>query len=271
MTAKRDMVFYAHFNYVADVRTIIHPEYFSSIDVHYSETGFGWGNEDFNIGNGVRLKLSVPVKGKITIPATFNGKPVVELDSTFSGASAIESGHTPGIGNGLTYVFFEEGSSMRRFENYAFANNSSLIEVEYPESLRQIGDSCFRNCPKINIPNNYIGNNIVKIGQFCYTGSGSFYKKDPIQSLSIGESVVAVGYSAFGYMGRQINELWLGSQEQPSAIDFSYTTIINGKRVFMANPGTPILALYFYCNGRYTQIDFQDNYCGSNVTVAYVG
>lgn len=271
MTAKRDMVFYAHFNYVADVRTIIHPEYFSSIDVHYSETGFGWGNEDFNIGNGVRLKLSVPVKGKITIPATFNGKPVVELDSTFSGASAIESGHTPGIGNGLTYVFFEEGSSMRRFENYAFANNSSLIEVEYPESLRQIGDSCFRNCPKINIPNNYIGNNIVKIGQFCYTGSGSFYKKDPIQSLSIGESVVAVGYSAFGYIGRQINELWLGSQEHPSAIDFSYTTIINGKRVFMANPGTPILTLYFYCNGRYTQIDFQDNYCGSNVTVAYVG
>ena len=267
----RDLVFYAHFEQIADVRTIIHPEYFTSIDSYYSETGFGWGNEDFNIESGVILRLVVPVKGKITIPKTFNDKTVIALDSTFSGAAKVENGHRPGIGDGLTYIFFEEGSSVRSFENYAFANNTSLIEVEYPESLRQIGDSCFRNCIKINIPNNYIGNNIVKIGQFCYTGAGSVNSATPIQSLSIGESVISVGYSAFGYMGRQINELWIGSQEKQSNMNFDYTTAVNGKKVFMANPGTPILALYFYCNGRYTQIDFQDNYCGNNVTVAYVG
>lgn len=267
--ASRDVVFYAHFEQIPDVRKIIHPEYFTYKDTYYNEQGRDWEDASFEIADGVILRLNVAVKGKITIPAQFNGKPVIALDSTFSSSTNLEGGG-PGLGDGLTYIFFEEGSVIREFQQYAFTGNPNLIEVEYPESLRQIGDSCFRNCPKIIIPNNYIGNNIVRLGKNCYTASGKSYTT-PITNLSVGESVVVLDYGAFAYLGRAITELWLGSEEKPSRVDFSYTNIVDGKKVFLANQDTPISALYFYSGGRYTKTDIQDNYCGQyNVTVADV-
>ena len=268
--SNRDLVFYAHFEQITDVRNIIHPEYFTAVDSYYSESGRDWEDTSFAIDNGVILKLVVPVKGKITIPAQFEGKPVIALDSSFSSSTNLDGGG-PGLGDGLTYIFFQEGTLIREFQQYAFTGNQNLIEVEYPKSLRQIGDSCFRNCPKIIIPNNYIGNNIVKIGKNCYTASGKSYST-PITDLNIGESVVVLDYGAFAYLSRAITNLWLGSKEKPSKIDFSYTnTGTGGKKVFLANQNTPISAIYFYSGGRYTKVDFQDNYCGeNNVTVADV-
>jgi hypothetical protein len=92
----------------------IHPEYFTIVEDNrkYTERDY----PEYNIENGVLLGLRAEVKGKITIPATFEGKPVIAIDPSFGAAlnndtlfttiksTANWSGDR--YGKNITHVFF---------------------------------------------------------------------------------------------------------------------------------------------------------------------
>ena len=90
----------------------IHPEYFYEVSAaSYSEPG---GETQYDI-EGIRLGLKTAVKGKITVPAVFNGKPVVEIDPSFGMSSnggkeeTINMGGTwtgSRHGDNITHIFF---------------------------------------------------------------------------------------------------------------------------------------------------------------------
>ena len=83
-----DLTLYAIFG--ADPVSVyenIHPEYFSGISYDYHGV------------MSVELSLIVKPRGKLTIPATFNGMPVAIVNSTFNGTTN---------GTNLTHIFFEK-------------------------------------------------------------------------------------------------------------------------------------------------------------------
>jgi hypothetical protein len=131
----------------------IHPEYFYEVGpATYSEPG---GDTKYNI-DGIRLGLSTAVKGKITIPAVFNGKPVVEIDPSFGMSSnpgkeeTIDmGGKWTGIRNGtnVTHIFFQKAdngmTNVRYIRPLSFYRTLNLQYFEFADGIRTIGKNAF--------------------------------------------------------------------------------------------------------------------------------
>ncbi|WP_291627954.1 hypothetical protein [Clostridium sp.] len=68
-------------------------------------------------GYCITPKLSL--KGKITLPAIYNGLPVIKVASNFASESSV-------IPQGITHIFCEKGSKIREIKTGAFDGNSIL-------------------------------------------------------------------------------------------------------------------------------------------------
>jgi hypothetical protein len=98
----------------------IHPEYFTEVRaITYSEVGSGITKYDIT---GIVLGLKTAVKGKITIPAVFNGKPVVSIDPSFGATTSRDGSYDSSItyspmwsgkryGENITHIFFEKAAN----------------------------------------------------------------------------------------------------------------------------------------------------------------
>lgn len=173
-----DTTFYAVFdNNPISVYDDIHPEYFvksTQTEGGADANGFldqaeGTASE-WHMDNGIVLGLIKRVKGKLTVPAFFEvdgmRQPVIGIDASFStpgdltkGLPLESGGKTKGsttyvsecYGNDLTHVFFEKYTdsngnkkcNIRKFYAGAFSLSEKLVWVEFPEGLREIGESCF--------------------------------------------------------------------------------------------------------------------------------
>ena len=116
-----------------DVYTNIHPEYFSGAT--YTEESDG--------KTYVALSLKQKVSGKLTIPKEFEvdgaSYPVGSLNATFASSVSSSTGIRTVNGEGLTHVFFEKGTQIKRFLDSTFYCETKglgkLKYVEFPDSL----------------------------------------------------------------------------------------------------------------------------------------
>jgi hypothetical protein len=101
------------------------------------------------------------LNGKVTIPATFNGVPVVGLVG-FNNQS------------GLTHLFFEnEGKNIRVFYEDCCLNLHSLVYVQWPESTRYIYRTAFKGCSGLTLNNEFNRMHLYALGESAFNQSFS--------------------------------------------------------------------------------------------------
>lgn len=101
-------------------------------------------------GNGVSLK------GKITIPSTYNGLPVI-------GISGI-TGQT-----GLTHIYFYGPETIRTFQS--ISSNPDLVYIDYPVGLRDLYTQSLANNAKLRHPDGLKNTKLAHIGNNAFMGS----------------------------------------------------------------------------------------------------
>ena len=243
----------------------IHPEYFE-------------GNFATSANNSIDLSLVKKVRGKITVPATWqmdDGKwyPVQSVNSSFSCGTQAGVNFTP-MGSELTHVFFALDTQVSRFKSYAFsapyhpATNpgsqftySKLKYVEFPESLINIDDHCFyRACSldftdvtgtDVNIsdwdyPPRIYGENVTVVGAQAFQQSFTNYS---LQDFNIGPKVTTLGEKCFNNTGITTVRFNIGTVDSLSQLNLDYASDL------ISN--IPADMLYFY-SARYDQGDLSN-------------
>lgn len=147
----------------------IHPEYFSASEENTGSTWTPVTRYNYSDGfdssyslSGITITLAKKVKGKLTIPATFNGQPVVGITG--------EGFRAGKYGADLTRIFFEKSANgkanIRLLGNRLFYNNTKLISCEYPDGLRSIGSSTFFGCTALTSSD--LRGTVVSISDLAY-------------------------------------------------------------------------------------------------------
>lgn len=114
--------------------------------------------------------------GEITIPNTYNGKPVTRL-----GGGAFED---------CTYLTsITIPDSVTSIGEYAFSCCEILTSITIPDSVTTIGDSAFKKCSRLASVS--IGNSVKTISDAL------FFECSNLSSITIPNSVTTIGNSAF--------------------------------------------------------------------------
>ena len=212
-----------------DVYTNIHPEYFTGA-FYTAQSG----------KKGVELSLAKKVQGKITIPAKFKMEdgeeyPVLALNPTFATTKNSNTTLTPN-GGGLTHVFFEKGTYIEEFMMYAFYGDdrsstvSSLVYVEFPDTLLSIGKQCFYRCGLMDYravtkDASKLGTAVIKGANVKFLGEQAFnqaFKRTSsadnytISTLNIGAKVEEIQPQALSNLGFDVDEIIVGSSSEKS-------------------------------------------------------
>lgn len=243
-TVAGEQSFYPIFSDMVDVREIVHPEWFT-----FSETTY---NRDVTYSaiapqpqvpatEGYLIKPKGILKGKITIPATYNGKPVVAL-GVF------------GADQKITHIFFEEGTSVFDIKDSAFKNMTTLTYFDFsPNTVRFIDDNAFLKCPiTIESGENYIlSTNLFYVGMNAF--NGALYSTAPAV-LTIPQNVAVIEGGAFNYMNLSGgSDLIIGNENVFSCLN-------------LAKPGTSrtdYSKFYQNANNTFNFITFYSDYYGS--------
>lgn len=169
--------------------------------------------------NGVYLqfKSGINLKGKITLPIAWNGKPVFGLHN--SSVAPMTK---------VTHVFWEQETDDKPLKVYQIFNGnifqgwSSLKYFEIPASLRVIGAGAFNSCPALEIPKLEDGH-IIFIGQSAF--NGSLAPTESGKTLVIPSflltSKTAIRGSAFSYTNPDKLKLQFGTQKNPIYAGFA--------------------------------------------------
>ena len=152
----------------------------------------------------------ISLSGKITIPATYNNKPVHTVNNGFSGQN-------------ITHVYFL-GTNMTVFDRQAFQNCSSLKFVQIPSSLKRIGVSCFTNDRALEPPVLTNATGLEFIGDSAF--GGALYVDSDQQLYIIPGTVSSIGRNAFAYLhmgGHRFQTIQFGTQDNPSVLSNTIT------------------------------------------------
>ena len=162
--------------------------------------------------------------GKLTIPSTYNGKPVTSIrERAFSDCSSLTSITIPesvtSIGNyafnscsNLTSITVPD--SVTSIGDFAFSYCSSLTSITIPDSVTSIGNYAFNSCSGLTSVT--IGDGVTSIGRVTFSdcssltsitlpdsvtsiGDWAFSGCSSLTSITIGDSVTSIGNEAFFY------------------------------------------------------------------------
>jgi hypothetical protein len=89
------------------------------------------------------------------------------------------------------------GTSLTDLGSYAFSQCKNLSEVLLPDTLENIGGAAFSGCKSlesITLPEN-----LISIGQYAFVDTG-------LKEIDVPDSVVDIGYCAFGYSTSKTGE-----------------------------------------------------------------
>lgn len=146
------------------------------------------------------------LSGKITLPVTYEGKPIISI-----------RGFNGGFGKNITHIFFiePENCQLKRIYGSAFADATALQYVYLPEGLLRVNDSGFKNNPKLTITSlpstvRYIGTEVL-YGSFQSNGMSEM-------NFNLGGSVYRIGDYMFRYCRQIFNTLTIGDEGDPSAL-----------------------------------------------------
>ena len=150
--AKENRNFYGVFEEVDVANNALGDQYWDEYSLDYDGVTY----------YGVRPKANFMLSGKVTVPSTFNGKPVecvggfgmngeLPREDTRAAIIANVDGKYSKTNYQVTHVFFENPDTIKIFGPRAFSNCPLLKFVQIPGSLMRIGDYAFYNAYSLRI------------------------------------------------------------------------------------------------------------------------
>lgn len=113
-----------------------------------------------------------------TIPAMYNGKPVVSLrGNSFSNMPFLKSVSLP--------------NTITKIRGQAFKNDINLVEVNIPNKLEYLGGGSFYNCKKIK--------NITLPDTLTYMGGEVFYNATSLEYVKLSSNLSEIRGNSFEY------------------------------------------------------------------------
>ena len=230
--------YYAIFESI-NVYKNIHNDYFNFILSSFTDPQTGDNYSCYIISPKVDLH------GKITIPKEYNNKPVGIIKG-FKG------------NNKITHLFVE-GTNLKEIGNEAFMQCSKLEYIDFPNSLRKIGDNAIRetNLKPINGAY-YFGDNLYSIGSYAFNQlkyNGSYI-------IQIPSTVAEIGGAAFSYGSSRNVSIAIGTEDKPSVLDLS-----KGSPIAASGSNIPLM-LFEYNNPSIENVIFySSNYSRWDIEV----
>lgn len=175
--------------YVCYMKVDVHENVLSTDLFDFFAETITYGTDSWS-GWRIAPKTGVVLSGKVTLPSTYNGTPVVSIGGFY--------GNTK-----LTHVFWQEGCRLRQTNgalqtSSCFSNCTSLEYFEMPDTLVRISDYSFSSTALKQFNFN---NGLKQIGQGAFQASLS-----PVTSLKIPGSVENIAMQAFAFpTGRWID------------------------------------------------------------------
>jgi hypothetical protein len=199
-------------------------------------------------GYAVRPKLGRVLSGKITLPTTYNNKPVI-ICGGFSGHK-------------ITHLFWKGESKLLTLETQCFGSVSTLLYVDMPTTIQAIGESAFSSCNSLELPDLTKCPALDYIADYAFNGAG--YHPTGGITLNIPGTVKHVGFGAFSFMrrigsgGMILAQVNLGSATSPSQL----VSIGLGKN-FEANTGRS--------HGNFTAYGITNESLKNDITTYWLG
>lgn len=192
------------------------------------DTNEKWDLRPQVTGYKVRPKAGYTLYGKITIPASYNNKPIVSIDG-FHG-SAFNDGTLPQ--EGVTHIYFM-GSCYEFADNAFNSMPNTFMYIECPDDLQLIGDSAFEAAgihsftPKTGLKvigsSSFKNTPYLKVFELPYgvtwIGSGAFnagFNYEEVALYKIPGSVKVFNSNCLSYTGVRIKEFQIGDIENRS-------------------------------------------------------
>lgn len=242
-----DQTFYPVFNLVNDIRTIVHPEYFTII-------------ENITVGDrvGARIIPAKTLKGKITIPSSYNNLPIISI-----GGFGSQSGVSP---HKVTHIFFEKNSNLLEVGNRSFENMTSLKYFDFTQdTVKYIRSYAFKTCPLINTT---ISANTEIIGEGAF--NLAFFSDSPV-TFTIPAKVKSIDRGGFNILKfAKGTNVVIGSAENPSILDLSLPNLTTQSAIkFSQNPNEAFNSIVFHSSLYGSADDKVSSVADDMYTVAY--
>ena len=229
-----DIIYYAIYSDAVNVKDEINVKY---NNFNYTLISSGYTDEadnQFNISQGYEIspKPELNLTGKITIPASYQGLPIISIKGFGSWDST-----SARIQRNIKGIFFEEGTKVRQFMANAFANMTNLKYLEIPDSLRVIGERAIFNLSlKLTYnkgnTNYYLGSetsNLYKIGLYGFASCldqdcTTLYIAPSLTKFDCNTTTDTQG--SFGNFNNSPNltTIYIGDEYAPSNLDISDLT-----------------------------------------------
>lgn len=271
-TVQNAQSFYAVFEFVTDISTIVHPEWFEYVltpytwDKSYSENNIIPKEDEYlqylDGTSSYMVYPKVSLRGKVTIPASYNGKPVVALGD-FSKL----------VPQNISHIFFEKGSKVYEIKSSAFANMTSLRHIDFSQNtVRYIGAQAFQGCENIDASLQADGTSKFTLSNklFCIR-TGAFQnalRSNTVTEIVIPSSVVEIGRTGFAYNYIQEGStLRIGNESMLSTLDLVRDVFsTSGVQKFVQNDGYHYGNIYFFSE-RYSSADSIISSANENIFV----
>lgn len=256
-----DQSFFAIFEYVSDISKVVHYEdwftftpYAYLKDKDYSDINIIPKEDKYlqylHNNKSYMVTPKVQLKGKITIPAKYNNKPVVAI----GGFGALGEGDSK-FNHEVTHVFCEEGSQLYEIRSFAFRFLTSLKYFDFSQNtVRFIDSYAFQGCESMdasltsqNESRFKLSSELFFIGQYGLTAA---LQSPTVTELSIPSKVVLIGENGFCFQNiAEGSTLRIGSETIASQLllaDPGVTTNITTAPRFVQNQSNHYKNIYFF-------------------------
>jgi hypothetical protein len=255
--------FYAIFERVEDVRKIVHPEYFTIIGENDYEERNYIASSDYT-ASGVTLGPAMTLKGKITIPRTFNGKPVIGIGG-FGGGTSTNSIH------GITHIFMEynEDGSKAPLCYIAPSGLRKMPSLKYFDfggsNLRSVASYGFANC---SLDAQLIDMRLAPLQAVQNNGFNQAITSKEAATIFLPASLKSVSASGFTNLNKMStgSTIEIGSSDNLSLLDLSLNTNASSYSKFTQGQFT-ISKVYFYSSLYDSKTDVVYSANGTEITV----
>ncbi|MDD4243281.1 MAG: InlB B-repeat-containing protein [Bacilli bacterium] len=158
-------------------------------DLPINEGDFEITPENFLLAyRGTSTEIMVPARVTTIFPNAFQGTPVEKI--WFENGSNLTEVWDMGFANSnVTHVYFHN-TQLLRIMNNAFVSCQALEEVYFPQSLTEIGDDVFVDCPYLRYVN-------LEYTSITILPNHLFMNNDALVSIIIPETVMLVRNSFF--------------------------------------------------------------------------